>query len=429
MRRGILSLLMIVFYLAMSVGASGINVWETNWQWRMPVQITENSGNALSNYQVLITVDTASLISVGKMRADCGDIRFIDTTDSELAYWLEKGCNTADTKIWVKVPSIPASSTETIYMYYGNLSVSSMSNGSRVFLFYEDFESYSLGELNSQGGWHNPQGGVNASTLFMVQSAMAYEGSKGVVGEGHTPFTSATIDHDVPQAKNGEITYYLNSDSVSRLQGIAILEDSTEITSFTTDDFRFRDNVGYVGNSAANTWYKMTVRIYDTNIHDLLVDDGATLQLKGRVNTNNMTDGFNKIQLITSHIGEKAYFDKIIYRKYNDPEPTTSLGAEQLIIPASIDIDPDTLNLKAKGVFTAYITLPEDYSIEDIDGTTIECEGAQAIRTSIEDSVLVVKFNRKDLVGVEAGEEVTLTVTGELTDGTFFAGSDTVKVT
>jgi hypothetical protein len=97
-------------------------------------------------------------------------------------------------------------------------------------------------------------------------------------------------------------------------------------------------------------------------------------------------------------------------------------------IPANINIDPDTLNLKARGVFTAYITLPEGYSVEDIDVVSLECEGAHAIKTSIEDDTLVAKFDRKDLVGIETGDKVALTVTGSLNDGTPFEGSDTIRV-
>lgn len=65
------------------------------------------------------------------------------------------------------------------------------------------------------------------------------------------------------------------------------------------------------------------------------------------------------------------------------------------IVPATVDINPDTLNLKARGVFTAYVTLPEDYSVEDVDVATVECEGAPAMRSSIEEDTLIVKFNRR----------------------------------
>ena len=45
-----------------------------------------------------------------------------------------------------------------------------------------------------------------------------------------------------------------------------------------------------------------------------------------------------------------------------------------------------------------------------------------------DDGRLVVKFNREDLVGVSTGDAVELTVTGQLTNGTPFTGSDTIRV-
>ncbi|MBU5537692.1 MAG: DUF2341 domain-containing protein, partial [Candidatus Aenigmarchaeota archaeon] len=64
-------------------------------------QVTiSNSGTGLTDYQIMLTLDTAQLISTGKMRSDCGDIRFTDSDGStQLSYWLESGCNTASTKI------------------------------------------------------------------------------------------------------------------------------------------------------------------------------------------------------------------------------------------------------------------------------------------------------------------------------------------
>ncbi|TDA42196.1 MAG: hypothetical protein DSO07_00605, partial [Thermoproteota archaeon] len=50
------------------------------WQYRRPITIdnTQNA-NALTDYQVKIVVDTASLISAGKMKSDGSDIRFTDS--------------------------------------------------------------------------------------------------------------------------------------------------------------------------------------------------------------------------------------------------------------------------------------------------------------------------------------------------------------
>jgi hypothetical protein len=110
------------------------------WQYRKPITISNSSISSLTDYQVLITLDTQTLISAGKMRSDCGDIRFADSDGTTLLnYWLEGGCNTTSTRIWVKVPSIPASSSKTIYVYYGNPSATSQSNGDNTFDFFDDF--------------------------------------------------------------------------------------------------------------------------------------------------------------------------------------------------------------------------------------------------------------------------------------------------
>ncbi|MBI2121661.1 MAG: DUF2341 domain-containing protein [Candidatus Sungbacteria bacterium] len=105
-----------------------------NWQYRKLISIS--SATALSNYQILISLDTASLVSAGKMRSDCGDMRFTDFGSTVLLnYWMESGCNSENSKIWVKVPSITAPSGK-IYLYYGNASASFLSNGQNTFLAF-----------------------------------------------------------------------------------------------------------------------------------------------------------------------------------------------------------------------------------------------------------------------------------------------------
>lgn len=98
-------------------------------------------------------------------------------------------------------------------------------------------------------------------------------------------------------------------------------------------------------------------------------------------------------------------------------------------IEATIEIKPETLNLKSKGEFTAFIDLPEGYDEEEIDISTVECEGAPALKGMMaDDGRLIVKFDREYLSDVPTGDAVELTVTGELTDGTPFEGSDTIRV-
>ena len=124
----------------------------TGWAYRKAVTVNNSTNSAtLTNYQVQITTDTATLISQGKMNSDCSDMRFTDTDGTTiLNYWIETGCNTASTLVWVKVPSISASSTKTIYEYYGNssgIAVSSIAN-----TFVADVPNLSLAYRLDEGG-------------------------------------------------------------------------------------------------------------------------------------------------------------------------------------------------------------------------------------------------------------------------------------
>jgi hypothetical protein len=111
----------LIFYLT-NRNSESIQGWmDSNWVYRRAIDVT-GSGSTLLNEDVLIELDTASLISNGKLQADCDDLRFVDSDDStSLDYWVEGGCNTANTQVWVQIPSLPAGGT-TIYVYYGNES-------------------------------------------------------------------------------------------------------------------------------------------------------------------------------------------------------------------------------------------------------------------------------------------------------------------
>jgi len=99
--------------------------------------------------------------------------------------------------------------------------------------------------------------------------------------------------------------------------------------------------------------------------------------------------------------------------------------------PIEVRIEPETLNLKSKGEFTAFITVPEGYNISDWNIANLSCEEAPAVKGVISGNAYIAKFKRQDLQGVEIGGEVTLTVKGTFTHYGKLAqiqGSDTVRV-
>ena len=68
---------------------------------------------------------------------DYSDLRFTTPDNTLLNYWVqETGSNYA--VVWVKVPSIPTAGA-LVYLYHGNPSAPSISNGDATFTFYDDF--------------------------------------------------------------------------------------------------------------------------------------------------------------------------------------------------------------------------------------------------------------------------------------------------
>lgn len=89
----------------------------------------------INNFQLPITLDTGSLISTGKMNSDCSDIRFKDSDQTtDLDFFIEGPCNSANTKIWVELPSISSTTSTFFYLEYGNLSLSPASNAANTFV-------------------------------------------------------------------------------------------------------------------------------------------------------------------------------------------------------------------------------------------------------------------------------------------------------
>jgi hypothetical protein len=112
--------------------------FDTNWGFRQKIPLSNSSGSTQTDFQVQITIDTATLITAGKLQTSCQDVRFTSLAGKVLPHWIEPNtCNSTTTKVWVKVDSIPSASsgvTADIYFYYGNASASSTSATTPTFI-------------------------------------------------------------------------------------------------------------------------------------------------------------------------------------------------------------------------------------------------------------------------------------------------------
>ena len=161
----------------------------SSWQYYMPVTITNNISSSLSNYQVKIIVNTAVLVSSGKMISTGDDIRFIDASGcNNLNYWIESGINTSNTIIWVKLSTLSASSSRIISMYYGNSSATAASNGDSTFLLFDDFNESSFN--SSKWTAYGQNGTLSVSNGYLNLSTPTsgrYHGETIVSNNSFTP--------------------------------------------------------------------------------------------------------------------------------------------------------------------------------------------------------------------------------------------------
>ena len=117
-----------------------------DWDYYLPITLHNNNPTKeLLNYQVKITMDTQYYINNGLMNSDCSDIRFAYAdTEMMIPYWIEEGCNTTDTVIWLKIDRISPGANLDIKMYMKNPSAVSQSNPEAVFDFFDDFSGTAL---------------------------------------------------------------------------------------------------------------------------------------------------------------------------------------------------------------------------------------------------------------------------------------------
>jgi len=111
---------------------------------------------------------------------------------------------------------------------------------------------------------------------------------------------------------------------------------------------------------------------------------------------------------------------------------TQILHVVQPTIAATVDIDPNTLNLQSRGKWvTCYISFPADVNVVDVNSNSILLNGkikAEWNWVEEEEQVMMAKFSRSAVQGILQPGTVELTVSGKLNDETRFEGKDTITV-
>ena len=113
----------VILYSLSHLGNAEAAWFNTNWSFRKAIPVTSTNGSTQSNVFISFTLDTASLITAGKLQSNCQDIRVTNTNGKLLKYHVGRTnpCNNASTTIDVLVPSF-INGQSTYFVYYGNPS-------------------------------------------------------------------------------------------------------------------------------------------------------------------------------------------------------------------------------------------------------------------------------------------------------------------
>jgi hypothetical protein len=285
------------------------------WYYRKPVTISNAGASALNNYQVYVTtggIGAANLKTQGKLQSDYDDLRFGDSNNKELSYWIEPSTANA-TGFWVKVATIGASGSTVIYAYYGNAQAAAVSNGASTFSFFDDFLGTSL-----SGEW--------SGTATVSNGVMSHT-SNEIVTASRTVDDFRIRSRARSTSSPAESTYLFRGNTISSAYA---LHDSSVVDTWTfaiAEDAISRTNTSNA--LTANTWYVYDIKMVGGAINAKRLNDTTRAEL----NTNTWTD--SPVSHTSGKYGFRVYTDRtqevdwIAICKCASPEPAVSAGSEQ----------------------------------------------------------------------------------------------------
>ena len=250
----------------------------SDWKYRIPITITNPTSYDMIDFEVALIINTSALISAGKMNLDGSDIRIVDATCGILPHYIESGLNTTATRIWTRIPSVPAGSSITIYIYYGNPSAVSVEDPNATFHWWDDFSTLGNWTLpvGTQYTWAGGILRINGGTA--ANSGFAYLNAPLPFNLNDGYFLEARVlYHPVSTGSNYSGVLEANSAQLggcgSNVCGNAVIHymrnfNATSVAYWAGNGATTSYNIGYATcwNSSDNVWYVLGMKILSNRI-------------------------------------------------------------------------------------------------------------------------------------------------------------------
>ncbi|MBP2029401.1 RHS repeat-associated protein [Methanohalophilus levihalophilus] len=283
------------------------------------ITITPSADGTLIDYQLQVMISYES-----EMQSDFEDLRFTDENANLLSYWIEEKTDSSSSKVWVKVPVIDGTDNTTITMYYGNSTVSSLSDGSSVFEFFDGFEGSAL---DSEVWTANQLSGGS----YSVSNGVLYINNPVEI------FSINTLEN--PGALVLESRARMDNHNYGDCW-IGFSESDKSNASYVRHYRQSRYYTYAIGNSIATSNRWADISGIEGSYHNWKVvwesNTSSTASLNGG-NEHNVTSNvpsgplnigmYTRMDTVSDH-DSKLWMDWIFVRKYAADEPNVSIGVD-----------------------------------------------------------------------------------------------------
>lgn len=342
------SLIILLFIIGMQTCSALTYSGGGEWEYSMEINLKENSGQDLTNYQVPVVLNSSNF-DFSRAHISGQDIRFT-AGDRQLQHWIEEwNVQSKRATIWVKVPSIASGGTARITMHYGNPLASDISSGTSTFEFFDDFSGNSLAfgnweQFTTGGGQLAVASGaarlivpnyhpadissIKTSKDFPINSMFVVKRKKVTTG---TDPRGPVIVQGFVDSRNEDRSYLLvNTELRNETKVSWMLKNSTSSVGYTSKDLSDL-------NVPEDTWYTTGVAWYlEDEMGKVAFFKNGARDSKMDISTTERTNNLNTIKVkayllartypdVSDNTGYAA-FDHAYVRKFVSSEPTVTVG-------------------------------------------------------------------------------------------------------
>ncbi len=388
----------VVSHTAVFQTSHAADPWYDNaWLFRRAITVTNPNASVLTNFQVEVALNSSNF-SFSEVVPNGADIRITDISGVIQPHWIEKFNTVTQTgKIWVKVASIPASGSKTLYVYYGNPLAAQASDGTLTFPFFDDFDD------GDAAGWTK-----NLVSEGFSSALNFYSGKVGILvqsvdyGNIRKQYTGTLVGKTV----EGNLEYGFPNNGVPNSTSTSIGESfHPKLSVYVNDANMF--SVGGVQWSAGTlpvnnlrrqidnlfTLPAVNTPIFSYGIGDVVVNrisfpNASTVESALRADASSTwegtaTDAYTVSDLDNAFVvigkqpessvalgGGVAYntWDWVRIREYAATEPTTSVGSvEAQRLQAQLQLDtsmPGAFNTQYTFTVTPNMPIPTGGSLD-----------------------------------------------------------------